>query len=120
MINNQIEMSSATLNDLPEDVLMNIFARLPVKSLLQFKCVCKPWYAVIRDPIFITKHANQSALSNNGYLAVTRCGGNFLGKCSISLISYETFHEVITITLPYKEDGAALSELWVHVMVSCV
>ena len=66
-------MLSAMLNDLPEDVLMDVFARLPVKSLLQFKCVCKSWYAIIRDPIFITKHLNhQSALSNNGYLAVTR------------------------------------------------
>ena len=104
-------MSSATLNDLPEDVLMNILARFPVKSLLQFKCVCKPWYAVIKDPIFITKHVNQSALRNNGYLAITRRGGNFLGKCSISLISYENFHEVITITLPYKEDGVALFQI---------
>ncbi len=100
-------MSRLMLNDLPKDILMNIFARLPVKSLLQLKYVCKLWYAIIRDTIFTTKHANQSALSNNGYLAVTRCGGTFHGKCSISLISYETFREVITITVPYKEGGEA-------------
>jgi hypothetical protein len=96
-------MLSTTLNDLPEDVLMNIFARLPVIPLLRFKCICKPWYNVIRDPIFITKNVNQSALSNNGYFAITRYGGTFCGKCSISLISYETFREVITMTVPFKE-----------------
>ncbi len=96
-------MLSTTLNDLPKDVLMNIFARLPVMPLLRLKCVCKPWYNVVRDPIFITKHVNQSALSNNGYFAITHCGGTFCGKCSISLISYETFREVITMTVPFKE-----------------
>ena len=102
-LNHQIEMLSTTLNDLREDVLMNIFARLPVIQLLRFKCICKPWYNVIRDPIFITKNVNQSALSNNGYFAITRCGGTFCDKCSISLISYETFREVITMTVPFKE-----------------
>ncbi|XP_050264028.1 F-box/kelch-repeat protein At3g23880-like [Quercus robur] len=100
-------MSSSMLNNLPEDVLMDIFARLPVKSLLQFKCVCKSWCNLIKEPIFITKHVNQSALSNNGYLAVTRQGSTFGGNCSISLISYETFREVIRITIPSKEYGKA-------------
>ena len=102
-------MLSAMLNDLPEDVLMDVFARLPVKSLLQFKCVCKSWYAIIRDPIFITKHVNhQSALSNNGYLAITRRGGTFGGKCLISLVSYETYREILKITIPFtKEHGRA-------------
>lgn len=54
----------------------------------------------IKGPIFITKHVNQSVLSNNGYLAVTRQGGTFIGKSSISLISYEMYHEVINITNP--------------------
>uniref|UniRef100_A0A2N9EFS6 F-box domain-containing protein n=1 Tax=Fagus sylvatica TaxID=28930 RepID=A0A2N9EFS6_FAGSY len=71
-------MSTTMLNDIPSDVLMAIFAGLPVKTLLQFMCVCKSWYAIIRDPIFITKHVNhQSTLSNNGYLAVTRRVGTF-------------------------------------------
>ena len=34
-------MSKAMLNDLSGDVLMDIFSRLPVKTLLQFKSVCK-------------------------------------------------------------------------------
>jgi F-box interacting protein len=96
-------MSSTKLNDLPLDVLMEIFARLPVKTLLQFMCVCKSWYAIIRDPIFITKHVNhQSALSNNGYLAVTR---RVNGKCLISLRSYENnFGEIHNIAIPSTKE----------------
>ena len=59
-------MSSVMVNGFPEDVLMDIFARLPVKSLLQFRCVCKSWCNLMKDPIFVTKHVNQFALSNNG------------------------------------------------------
>jgi F-box interacting protein len=42
--------------DFPEDVLMEILARLPVKSLMRFKCVSKSFYALITKPCFITKH----------------------------------------------------------------
>jgi len=97
-------VSNATLNDLPEDVLMDIYSRLPIKTILQFKSVCKSWYDIIKDPIFITKHVNLSNHSNNGYLAVTRRVGTFGGKCLISLFSYETFREVFNITIPFKKE----------------
>ncbi|KAK4340940.1 hypothetical protein RND71_039441 [Anisodus tanguticus] len=41
---------------LPEDLVLNILLRLPVESLLRFKCVCKHWYALIKSPSFIEKH----------------------------------------------------------------
>ena len=97
-------MSNAMLNDLPEDVLMDIFSRLPVKTLLQFKSVCKSWYDIIKDPVFITKHVNRSNHGNNGYLAVTRRDDTFGSTCLISLFSYETFREIYNITIPSKKE----------------
>ncbi|XP_035546488.1 F-box/kelch-repeat protein At3g06240-like [Juglans regia] len=41
---------------LPEDVVTEILSTLPVKSLMRFKSVSKAWYALIRNPHFITKH----------------------------------------------------------------
>ncbi|GAB2298479.1 hypothetical protein Dimus_032542 [Dionaea muscipula] len=32
---------------LPEDVVVEIMARLPVKPLIRFKCVCKRWFFII-------------------------------------------------------------------------
>ncbi|KAM7522456.1 hypothetical protein LguiA_012358 [Lonicera macranthoides] len=44
---------------LPEDLLIDeILPRMPVKSLLQFKCVCKKWYNLIESPNFIRTHFN--------------------------------------------------------------
>ncbi|GAB2297953.1 hypothetical protein Dimus_032037 [Dionaea muscipula] len=34
-------------NQLPEDVVIEILARLPVKFLIRFKCVCKRWFSLI-------------------------------------------------------------------------
>ncbi|XP_016453125.2 F-box/kelch-repeat protein At3g06240-like, partial [Nicotiana tabacum] len=44
----------------PEDLDGEILLRLPVKSLLRFKCVCKNWYVLIKSPAFIRKHLNCS------------------------------------------------------------
>ncbi|KAK6933652.1 F-box domain [Dillenia turbinata] len=46
--------SSATV--LPEDLILEILSRLPVKSLLRFKSVSKSWYALIQNPNFVFKH----------------------------------------------------------------
>ncbi|KAA8548018.1 hypothetical protein F0562_004447 [Nyssa sinensis] len=45
---------------LPEDVMIDILSRLPVKSLMRFRSVCKKWYALIRNPSFITKHCDHN------------------------------------------------------------
>ncbi|XP_056695003.1 F-box/kelch-repeat protein At3g06240 [Spinacia oleracea] len=42
--------------ELQEDVLIEILARLPVKSLIRFTCVCKYWLTFIRSPEFASKH----------------------------------------------------------------
>lgn len=55
-LNSAKMVESSNLDDLPETLLMEILSRLPVKSLLQLKSVCKNWYALIHSPIFISIH----------------------------------------------------------------
>ncbi|KAM5580272.1 F-box/kelch-repeat protein [Rosa sericea] len=42
--------------DYEEDVIAEILARLPVKSLMRFRCVCKSWRALICESYFVKKH----------------------------------------------------------------
>lgn len=49
-------LQKTNFSDLPEDLVMEILSRLPVKCLLQLKCVNKNWYVLIENPIFIQKH----------------------------------------------------------------
>lgn len=51
--------------DLPEDVVMEILSRLPVKSLIRFKAVNKSWYALIRNPDFIARHLRLATSSKH-------------------------------------------------------
>ncbi|KAG8384741.1 hypothetical protein BUALT_Bualt04G0149700 [Buddleja alternifolia] len=55
-------------DDLSEDVLLEILLRLPVKALLQFKCVCKQWYALIESPHFVNRHFGHG--SNQEHLLI--------------------------------------------------
>ncbi|KAL3509082.1 hypothetical protein ACH5RR_028483 [Cinchona calisaya] len=48
---------------IPEEVLINILQRLPVKPLGQFTAVCKSWYSLITSPHFISTHLNHQTLN---------------------------------------------------------
>ncbi|XP_020225504.1 F-box/kelch-repeat protein At3g06240 [Cajanus cajan] len=41
---------------LPTELIIQILLRLPVKSLLRFKCVSKSWYSLISDSHFAKSH----------------------------------------------------------------
>ncbi|KAI7980673.1 F-box/kelch-repeat protein [Camellia lanceoleosa] len=41
---------------LPIEIIFDILNRLPVKSLLRFRCVCKTFRHVISNPTFISSH----------------------------------------------------------------
>ncbi|XP_059629847.1 F-box/kelch-repeat protein At3g06240-like [Cornus florida] len=51
--------------NLPRDIQMDILSRLPVESLLRFKCVSKRYRYLISDPYFIKLHLNRSIHSKN-------------------------------------------------------
>ena len=57
----------------PDDVVYDILTRVPVKSVIRFRCVSKSCNSIITNPIFITTHLDRAkSLShnknNNGYL----------------------------------------------------
>ncbi|KAK4425975.1 F-box protein CPR1 [Sesamum alatum] len=51
-----MESSSCRSVHLPLELLSEVLTRLPVKSLLRFKCVSKFWVDLINTPYFISSH----------------------------------------------------------------
>ncbi|XP_048324661.2 F-box/kelch-repeat protein At3g23880-like [Ziziphus jujuba] len=49
-----------SLCNLAEGVMEQILLRLPVESLVQFKCACKCWHTLIDCPEFMAKHLHTS------------------------------------------------------------
>lgn len=46
---------------IPDDLVLQILIRLPVKSLLRFRSVCKSWKFMVSDPWFVDAHRSRSA-----------------------------------------------------------
>ncbi|XP_012843206.1 PREDICTED: putative F-box protein At3g16210 [Erythranthe guttata] len=72
--------------DLPADMIEFILSKLPVKSLLRFKSVCKSWNTIISDPVFIRNHRHLSMFSNVQNL--------FLAKISLG---YHNFFSLVKL-----------------------
>lgn len=70
--------SQNRVSDLPNDILAEILKCLPAKTLVRFKCVCKPWGTLLTDSIFIKSHLErnrtmfQSDLKTNTRLILAR------------------------------------------------
>ncbi|XP_058090293.1 putative F-box/kelch-repeat protein At1g13200 [Magnolia sinica] len=73
---------SVSFMSLPQDIIIEILVRLPVKSLIRFKCVSKAWYDLIIDPSFVDAHLHHSK-SIPGFIVETP-------------IPLEKFDEIVT------------------------
>ncbi|XP_058217046.1 F-box protein At3g08750-like [Rhododendron vialii] len=92
-----------TAFDLPFEITTEILSRLPVKSLLRFKSVCKTWYDLIKNPDFISKHITQVTLNSTSLLVTT------FGE--ISLIYNDGFSNgPVNLDFPFLHDNSCTSE----------
>ncbi|ONI29226.1 hypothetical protein PRUPE_1G188300 [Prunus persica] len=76
---------------IPEEILIDILLRLPVKSLVRFMCVCKSWRDLIESSSFIGRHLNRN-VKNHGltFLVGLECN-EVKPKIRHSIFSNETF-----------------------------
>ncbi|XP_047946979.1 putative F-box protein At4g09190 [Salvia hispanica] len=51
-------------NDLPREITVDILSRLPARSIVRSKCVCKAWRDLVQSPEFGPWHARRAALSS--------------------------------------------------------
>ncbi|KAK4256140.1 hypothetical protein QN277_009047 [Acacia crassicarpa] len=58
---------------IPSEIITNILKRLPVKSLIRFRCVCKDWKNLFKTQSFISEHYRHST-HQNPYL-IFQCDG---------------------------------------------
>ncbi|TXG71281.1 hypothetical protein EZV62_006216 [Acer yangbiense] len=48
------------MSDIPPPIIVDILLRLPMKSLCRFRCVSKPWLALINHPRFAKMHLSRT------------------------------------------------------------
>ncbi|KAG5574401.1 hypothetical protein H5410_054535 [Solanum commersonii] len=74
----QMDVDWALSIHFPEIILMDILSRLPVQSLLRFKCVSKYWETLISEPYFKKKHLNRAKNDQDSQklLTIQMCSKN--------------------------------------------
>ncbi|KAK7245776.1 hypothetical protein RIF29_40625 [Crotalaria pallida] len=88
---------------LPYELNTEIISRLPVKILMQFKCINKPWKTLISDPQFARKHLSK-VNSTHLILSFSNPSHEFLVK-SYSLKSmFESTKSIFESTTPIPEE----------------
>ncbi|KAF3967775.1 hypothetical protein CMV_008260 [Castanea mollissima] len=96
---------------LPYDIVLNILARLPAKSLMRFRCVSKSLDSSIKSHDFITDHLNTNKNHDNGY--VIHMGSNPSSRssnrpvCTVALDrSFDRISEfVVPFDFPFEHAG---------------
>lgn len=66
--------SAAMVSFIPEEIIIDILKRLPVKSLSRFRCVSKSWYNFIKNPHFAKLQLNHS-LKFGEHGVIYKCEG---------------------------------------------
>ncbi|KAM7478475.1 hypothetical protein LguiA_026688 [Lonicera macranthoides] len=91
---------TASFQDLPTCLVTSILSRLPAKTLISCTSVNKSWYALIKNPKFISIHLNQSIKNGNHYLLLTP---EYYSKKSYycPLISERDFTEESKFEIPF-------------------
>ncbi|GLT40791.1 hypothetical protein SLA2020_148990 [Shorea laevis] len=85
-------------NSVPEDLIVDIFAKLPVKSLIRFMCLSKSCYQAISDPQFFRLHLHHSNQSNKQF--VLQISGGPLTLQSLSFCHHQLLREPVTLDQP--------------------
>ena len=91
-------------NHIPYDIAFNILAKLPVKSVIRFRCVCKSWDSSITTPYFISTHLNHNNNKDrdNGYVIHKPSSPPTPSNIPVCTVAFDhTFDSIYEVRIPF-------------------
>ncbi|XP_059285107.1 F-box protein At3g07870-like [Lycium ferocissimum] len=82
---------------LPQEVLIEIFLKLPTKSIIECTSVCKSWYSLITTPNFISLHLK----NQQDYLLVRHCSGKPVKEIYALYCDNENLDQYVQFDFPF-------------------
>ncbi|XP_026384126.1 F-box protein CPR1-like [Papaver somniferum] len=100
------------MSGLPEDVYHEILSRVPAKSTLICKYVCKTWFSIISKPKFVKLHLHRTIHKNDSKLMFLINDYIKLDYTLVSSISYDLSYSSLSSSSSIDNDcGDAILEL---------
>lgn len=81
---------------LPDEVMVEILSRLPVKSLIRFRCVCKPWLSLFSNPNFAAMNLNRTSLNPQNYSFIFPSSSHKFGHRQLALFRNDSLQITIS------------------------
>ncbi|CAN4120765.1 unnamed protein product [Withania somnifera] len=101
-----VQDSSSEFPILQADLINEILLKLPVKSLVKFKCVSKSWLHLISSPKFVKSHLSISA-NNKGYtrhrFMLEFYPPKYLKDCSVSSLLNDHVTRAVDLDCPMEK-----------------
>ncbi|XP_055812064.1 F-box/kelch-repeat protein At3g23880-like [Solanum dulcamara] len=99
--------SSYKIPTLPVELIIEILSRLPVKSLLKFRCVSRPWRCLISSRKFIKAHLNaftnkKDSTHHSRLLLRFVQPHHHLMDCSIRSLLYDSDPKIFQLSYPMQ------------------
>ncbi|KAJ6680549.1 hypothetical protein OIU79_020119 [Salix purpurea] len=89
---------------LPREIAHDILSRLPITSLVQFKCVCRAWRALLQDPQLVNLYLTFSTLVTDQPCLILHC--DFPIRNNLYFVDFAAHEEekekVKTIRAPFS------------------
>ncbi|XP_065856955.1 F-box/kelch-repeat protein At3g06240-like [Euphorbia lathyris] len=80
---------------LPDAVAETILFRLPMKLILQCRCVCKSWYSLIKSPNFISTYLRKTLTQNTQMFLHEWDISDKTGCCLLHFHNRDYFHSLL-------------------------
>ncbi|XP_026409927.1 F-box/kelch-repeat protein At3g23880-like [Papaver somniferum] len=103
-------MAAMSMSRLPRDIQVEILLKLPAKSILTCKCVCKLWLNRISSPKFINDHLKISIQNKNNHKIMLMDKESDTGKRLIYSIDYASITSTPYLSCEYLGEKASLMD----------
>ncbi|KNA16347.1 hypothetical protein SOVF_089980 [Spinacia oleracea] len=81
----------------PVEIIIDILLRLPAKSLIRFKSVCKSWYELINGVDFVNRHLERSLATQTNLHFV------YNAHDTLCMADFDSFNKPIELNYPFRD-----------------